>query len=137
MRLETRMSTTRHSSEAVSEKKGETLPELGQTIQRLVSLAYPGCPPDIRDRLAKDHFLGALQDENLKLEIWRHHPSSLQEAIRVGVEWEAFLRAGVRKKPVSSACRDYEESADKSEGNTYRTVIAKLEEKVEELIKTK
>jgi len=116
-------------------KKGETLPELGQTIQRLVSLAYPGCPPEIRDRLAKDHFLGAVQDENLKLEIWRHHPSSLQEAIRVGVEWEAFLRAGVRQKPVSSACRDYEEAEDKSEDNANRTVIAKLEEKVEELIR--
>jgi hypothetical protein len=116
-------------------RKGETLPGLGQTIQRLVSLAYPGCPPDIRDRLSKDHFLEAVQDENLKLEIWRHHPSSLQEAIRVGVEWEAFLRASVRQKPVSSACRDYEESEDKSEGNTDRTIIATLEEKVEELIK--
>ena len=116
-------------------KKGETLPELGQTIQRLVSLAYPGCPPDIRDRLAKDHFLGAVQDENLKIEIWRHHPSSLQESIRVGVEWEAFLRAGVRQKPVSSACRGYEETENKSEDNINRTVIAKLEEKVEELMK--
>lgn len=115
-------------------KRGETLPELGQTIQRLVSLAYPGCPPDIRDRLAKDYFLGAVQDENLKLEIWRHRPNSLQEAIMVGVEWEAFLRAGVKQKPISSACTDYKESADMCEESTDKTVIEQLQAKVEKLM---
>ncbi|KAK3602921.1 hypothetical protein CHS0354_039339 [Potamilus streckersoni] len=109
LRLATKTNNTKRSSEAVSGQKkgGGTLPESGQRIQRLISLTYPCCPPDIRDRLAKDYFLGAVQDKNLKLEIWRHRPNSLQEAIRIRVEWEAFLLASVKQKPVSSACTDY------------------------------
>ncbi|KAK3607372.1 hypothetical protein CHS0354_035710 [Potamilus streckersoni] len=121
------LNTTKRNSEVVS-GKGGTLSELGQTTQRLVSLAYPGCP------LAKDYLLGAVQDENLKLEIWCHRPNNLQEAIRMGVEWEAFLRAGVKQKPVCSACTDYKESSYMCEESTYKSVIEQLKAKVEKLM---
>ncbi|KAK3589629.1 hypothetical protein CHS0354_043088 [Potamilus streckersoni] len=85
----TKMNTAKRSSKAASEKKGggevEKFFELGQTIQRLVLSVYLGCPPDIRGWLAKDYFLGAVQDKNLKLEIWLHRPNSLQEAIIIGI----------------------------------------------------
>jgi hypothetical protein len=37
-------------------KKGETLPELAQDIKRLVRLAYPNAPVEVRDSLAYRSF---------------------------------------------------------------------------------
>jgi hypothetical protein len=42
------------------QKPTESLPELGQAIRRLVNLAYPIVPENVRDTLAKQHFMEAL-----------------------------------------------------------------------------
>ena len=44
------------------QKPAESLPELGQAIRRLVNLAYPIVPENVRDTLAKQHFIEALAD---------------------------------------------------------------------------
>ena len=43
-------------------KKDEPLPELAQSIKRLVRLAFPSAPANIRDTMAQDHFIDALRD---------------------------------------------------------------------------
>ena len=40
--------------------KGETLPELAQTIRKLVRQAYPNASLAIQDVLVKDHFIDAI-----------------------------------------------------------------------------
>jgi hypothetical protein len=80
------------------QKASETLGELGQDIRRLNNLAYPSAPADLKETLAKDQFLDALQSADMRLRIKQVRPVSLNDAIRHAVELEAFYRAE-RTKP--------------------------------------
>jgi hypothetical protein len=44
------------------QKPAKSLSELGQAIRRLVNLAYPTVPENVRDTLAKQHFIEALAE---------------------------------------------------------------------------
>jgi len=47
----------------------ETVPELAQDIRRLMTLAYPGDRSSMAERLAKEHFLCAIDDQELELKV--------------------------------------------------------------------
>ena len=64
----------------------ETLPELGQSIRRLTNLAYPTAPGDVRDTLAKEQFIDALEDSDIRLRAKQARPLNLNDAIRHAVE---------------------------------------------------
>ena len=51
------------------QKPAESLPELGQAIRKLVNLAYPTVPENVRDTLAKQHFIEALADSEMRIRI--------------------------------------------------------------------
>ena len=68
----------------------ETLPELAQDIRRLVRCAHPGLPGDLRDGLAKDYFLDALNNRDLQWSVFQGQPKSLQDALKVAIEFETF-----------------------------------------------
>ncbi|KAK3587404.1 hypothetical protein CHS0354_028783, partial [Potamilus streckersoni] len=55
-------------------------PKLVQTAQRLVSPIHPSCPQDNHGRFAKYIFLGDVQNEVPRREIWRRQPSIFKEA---------------------------------------------------------
>ena len=75
------------------QKATESLPELGQAIRRLVNLAYPTVPSDVRDTLAKQHFIEALVDSDMRIRIKQSRPVNLTDAIRTAVELEAYKKA--------------------------------------------
>ena len=75
------------------QKPAESLPELGQAIRRLVNLAYPTVPENVRDTLAKQHFIEALADSEMRIRIKQSRPQNLNDAIRLAVELETFNRA--------------------------------------------
>ncbi|CAC5367959.1 unnamed protein product [Mytilus coruscus] len=75
------------------QKASETLPELGQSIRRLSNLAYPTAPLELRDTLAKEQFLDALVDSEMRLRIKQSRPKGLNDAIRLAVELEAYNKA--------------------------------------------
>ena len=75
------------------QKPAESLPELSQAIRRLVNLAYPTVPENVRDTLAKQHFIEALSDSKMRLRIKQSRPQNLNDAIRLAVELETFNRA--------------------------------------------
>ena len=60
---------------------------------RLARNAYPGAPLEIQDSLARDQFLDALNDANLRWQIFKAHPKTLDEALEIAVESEAFNKA--------------------------------------------
>ena len=72
---------------------GETLPCLARDVERLVAMAYPSAVPELRDSLACDHFLDALNDADLQIAVRQGHPSSLQEALAHAIEIEAIRRS--------------------------------------------
>lgn len=71
----------------------ETLPELGQDIKRLVSLAFPSASSDILDTLGKDHFIDAIDDGDIRWRIYQSKPSTMDEAVCAAVELEAYKTA--------------------------------------------
>ena len=71
----------------------ETLPELGQSIRRLTNLAYPTAPGDVRDTFAKEKFIDALVDSDMRLRVKQARPLNHNDAIRHAVELEAFIKS--------------------------------------------
>ncbi len=67
---------------------GEALPKLGNAIRVLAGKAYSEVPGKIRDELARDQFIRALDNGKLVLELRHHLPKTLDDAIRVAIEWE-------------------------------------------------
>ncbi|CAG2214404.1 unnamed protein product [Mytilus edulis] len=75
------------------QKASETLPGLGQSVRRLSNLAYPTAPLELRDTLAKEQFIDALVDSEMRLRIKQSRPKGLNDAIRLAVELEAYNTA--------------------------------------------
>jgi len=74
-------------------KRDETLPQLAQAIQRLTRQAYPDAPSNLQDTLARDHFIDALPESEVRWRIHQARPKSLQEALTTALEIEAFYVA--------------------------------------------
>ncbi|KAK3098374.1 hypothetical protein FSP39_018923 [Pinctada imbricata] len=75
------------------QKATESLPELGQHIRRLTNLAYPTVPQDVREALAKDQFIDALCNSDMRIRIKQARPRNLNDAVRHAVELEAYFKA--------------------------------------------
>ena len=76
----------------------DSLPELGQSIKRLTNLTYPTAPLDVRETLAKEYFIDALTDSDIRLRIKQARPATLNDAIRHAVELEAFVKVEQKSK---------------------------------------
>ena len=70
--------------------KDESLPELVQAIQRLVRQAYSEAPLSVWEVLAKDHFVDALADTDIRCKVLQTRPETVQEALATATEVEAF-----------------------------------------------
>lgn len=83
-------------------KKDETLPELAQEIKRLVRLAYPGAPHEIRQQLGLDYLIEALNDSDMEWAIHQGKARTISDAVRIALEFEAF-QTGRRKRSTTRA----------------------------------
>lgn len=72
---------------------GETLPELAQCLLRLTRRAFPDAPPEFREMIAKDHFIDALGEVEVRWKVLQTRPKTLHDALTVAVELEAFFTA--------------------------------------------
>ena len=100
-------------------RRDETLPELAQAIRRLTRQAYPSANYQLQETLAKEHFIDALNDTDIRWRVFQLRPTSLEDAVRVAVELEAFQvadrqRIGQRKPTARIINADEERQ---SEGN--------------------
>ena len=75
----------------------ETLPELGQAVRRLTSLAYPEASTQLLDTLAKDHFIEALDDAETRVKVYSAKPTTLDEAVCLAVELNAINQAEAQR----------------------------------------
>ena len=119
------------------QKAPETLPELGQTIRRLTHLAYPTAPIDVRETLAKEQFIDALVDADMRLRIKQARPQTLNDAIRLAVELEAFIRSDTKRVEQMSHLRvaNSNDSPDRSSFNNdeLARTLRELQSSVKEL----
>ena len=83
-------------------RRDETLPELVECIESLTRAAYPDASQELQDVLARDHFIDALTDEDLRLRIRQAKPQSLQKALEIALELESFQLASKHRNRLSS-----------------------------------
>ena len=72
-------------------KPEEPLHDYSEAVGRIVRLAYPDANAETIDTMTKDHFLGGLEDAELRHWIYQGTPSDLAAAVRRGLHAEAFL----------------------------------------------
>jgi hypothetical protein len=80
-----------------SRRREESLPELAEDIERLAKLAYPEATSAVLDTLAKDQFIDALVDDELRLRVAQGRPATLRAALGVSLEIESFTLAAKRR----------------------------------------
>ena len=95
-------------------KPNESLPELGQAIKRLVKLAYPRASCELVDSLGRDYLLDALSDPNLRLHVYQARPSTIDQAVCVAIEFEAFQKAENQRSGGKRPMRMVSSSHDKN-----------------------
>ena len=78
-------------------KPGETFSALHQDIRKLMALAHRTLPQEARESIACDYYIDALNDDEFGLKVRERAPASLDEALRVSLQLEAWLK-GARKK---------------------------------------
>ena len=78
--------------------QSEALTELAQDLKMLVRKAYPDTSSEMRDRFAKDSFIYSLHDPDLEWAIQQGRPQTMQDALKLSHEYEAF-RAGRSRRP--------------------------------------
>ena len=59
-------------------------------VERLFRLAYPDPAPGMINVLAKDQFIDAITDENIRLHIRQSKPTSLREALEHALILESY-----------------------------------------------
>jgi len=82
-------------------RKGESISNLHVDI-RLVALAFPKVERKVRESIACDHFLDALDDPELALKIRERQPSDLDAALRIALQLEAWTTDTTRLKEAKS-----------------------------------
>ncbi|CAC5379627.1 unnamed protein product [Mytilus coruscus] len=123
------------------QKASESLPELGQSIRRLINQAYPTVPEDVRDTLAKQYFIEALADSEMRIRIKQSRPHGLNDALRVAVELETYNRAekqliGGRSYLRQTSQTDEKESHIDRNENSDHTALTELMSKMEQNFKS-
>ena len=91
------------------------MPALAEDIERLARLSYPDASESITDTLARDQFVDALPDEDMRLRPKRERPQTLQRAQEIALELESFHLVN---KPTRARVRaiQVESDEDKSQG---------------------
>ena len=74
-------------------KPNESLQELAQDIERMVSLAYPGAEQSTRETFATDFFIDALDNHSLAYKIREREPQSINSALTQAVKLEALYKS--------------------------------------------
>ncbi len=82
-------------------QREETLPELAEDVERIARLAYPDAAEPMIETLAKDQFIDALQDEDMRLKLRQGRPGTLRETLELALELESYLLASRRTKPAA------------------------------------
>ena len=87
--------------------KQESIRELAQDVQKLMSLAYPGEKSSMAEHIARDTFLSALDDPDLELKIREREPKDLESTVKLAQRFEVFktqveTTSGIRHKVTRS-----------------------------------
>ena len=116
-------------------KKTESIPELGQDMKRLARLAYPGVMMEMKSWLALECFVDALDNEFMEFQVKQSKPKSIDDAVKVAVEVEAF-QLGWERRVTDSAPQVRSQRQDIGPVGNKQTSQQKLEQDVKDIKKS-
>ena len=102
--LETRFGKAVHKElnrvklRSIRRLKGESLADVADEVERLARLAYNDTPATTQDTHAKEQFVDAITDDDLRVRMLQTRPVTLQDALRSALELESYSLA-VRGTP--------------------------------------
>ena len=73
-------------------RPGESLATLHQDIRRLMALAHPKLSSEGRETFACDYLIDAMDDVELALKVREQTPASLDDALRISQQLEAWAK---------------------------------------------
>ena len=73
------------------------MPDLVSSLRTLVSRAYPEAVPDLQYSLAKDQFIDALENREIRIKLRESGPKTLNEAVSRALQIEAMYEAESRR----------------------------------------
>ena len=82
--------------------KGENFMKFAQDLKRLVTRAYPNMPSVAHDQFVLDQFITGLSSIELRKHVQFGHPTDLNQAMSLAIEFEAFNSANAadqQRKP--------------------------------------
>ena len=96
--------------------RDESLPELAEHIERLTRLAYLNAAVEMIEVLAKDQFIDALHNEEMRLKVRQSRPSMLRQVLEASLELESFELASRRGPHVAreAVLEDMESDSDQT-----------------------
>ena len=80
-----------------SKRRDETISELAQSIKKLTRQAYPNAPFDIISTLARDHFIDALPESDMRLRLREAQVKDIADAEILALRLEAYRVADRQK----------------------------------------
>jgi uncharacterized protein YutE (UPF0331/DUF86 family) len=110
------------------QRASESLPELGQDVCRLAGLAYPTAPIEVRDTLAKEHFIDTLKESDMRLRIKQARPVNLNDAIVHAMELEAFNSAERRLTDSISYLQEVKPQDKSATGDAINSLLKAVQE---------
>ena len=108
------------------------MPELAQAIKRLRRKAYSKAQLELQELLSRDHFIDALDDADTRLRIHQAHPATLDDAVKLPVELEAFHIADKQRDKPSSV-RNFAISEESNVSSQIKALTDSVEELRREL----
>ena len=83
----------------VNRKEGQSLESFSEDVVKLVRKSYPSIGANTQDQLARDRFIDALDDQELRDWVFKATPKDLSTAVSVGVEAESYLKRDRGRRP--------------------------------------
>lgn len=115
-------------------QRNETLPELAQALRRLSRQAYPEASADLKETLARDYFIDALGDADTRWKIKQSRPKTLNDALEIAVELEAFQLAD-RQKGLQARTAHVAKIGSPTQTDTTKSSLEKEVKELQELVK--
>lgn len=118
MRFDPKNQSELHRAEMKSKlrKRGESLGDLAQDIKKTTRYAYPYAGTELREQLAIGCFIDSLNDEDLEWAVYQNKPKTLEDALRLSLEYEAFQKGRKQRVHHKQYVRlQYENKNDTSE----------------------
>ncbi|CAC5411257.1 unnamed protein product [Mytilus coruscus] len=125
-------------------RRDESVSNYGYSLKRLAAHAFPAIPLNIRESLIIEQYISGLANPELKRHVQFSHPTTLDRAISLALEFEAFegsQTSPMIKKPqdedlISPICKSTNVNEKVDQNCSQTSIFTKLVEGMQEVQKS-